>query len=212
MSYRNDVDALAARHAALAAQAAEIAKERDDAQRLVEEARARARLPVLDNIRVASPCSESWAAMSGDDRVRACGKCRQHVFNLSAMTRDEAETLIAERAGRLCVRYYQRADGTILLADCTVGRRGRRLRRIAAAGVAAGLAGGLSAYAALRSGNPKAEVVGTTAEPQELHVVQGGMAAPEQVMPPPDVRELKGKMVMVPPVKAPVHATKSAKR
>ncbi|MGE5183920.1 MAG: hypothetical protein ACM31C_17740 [Acidobacteriota bacterium] len=211
MSYRHDVDALAARHAALAAQAAEIAKERDEAQRLVEEARERARLPVLDHIRVASPCSESWADMSGDDRVRACARCQQQVFNLSAMTRDEAEALIQARVGRLCVRYYQRADGSILLADCTVGRRAQRRRRIAAAGVAAALAGGLAAYAAMR-GDPKPEVVGTTAVSDDMHVVQGGMAVPVQVAPPPDVHEVKGKMVMVPPVKAPVHATKSTKR
>lgn len=79
-------------------------------------------LPLLDRIRVASPCPESWAGMRGDDRVRHCDRCNLNVFNLSDMTRDEAEALIAEKlGGRLCVRYYQRTDGTILTRDCPVG-------------------------------------------------------------------------------------------
>jgi len=146
MSYRNDVDALAARHAALEAEVAEIAKQRDDARRLLEEARERARLPVLDNLRVASPCSEKWAEMAGDERVRACAKCNQNVYNLSSLTRAEAEALITERNGRMCVRYYQRADGTILLADCTVGKRDKRYRRAIAVGLAASVAGGVAGY------------------------------------------------------------------
>jgi hypothetical protein len=146
MSYRNDVDALAARHAALEAEVAEIAKQRDDARRLLEDARQRAKLPVLDNLRVASPCSEKWADMAGDERVRACEKCNQNVYNLSSLTRAEAESLIAERNGRMCVRYFQRADGTILLADCTVGKRNKRYRRAIAVGVAASLAGGVAGY------------------------------------------------------------------
>ena len=148
MSYRNDVDALAARHAALEAEVAEIAKQRDDAKRLLEEARERARLPVLDNLRVASPCSEKWADMAGDERVRACAKCNQNVYNLSSLTRVEAEALIAERNGRMCVRYFQRTDGTILLADCTVGRRNKKYRRAIAVGLAASVAGGVAGYTA----------------------------------------------------------------
>ena len=37
--------------------------------------------------------------MVGDERVRACGSCDKHVYNLSAMTRDEAQALIIERNG-----------------------------------------------------------------------------------------------------------------
>ena len=40
MAYRNDVDALAARHAALEAEVAKLARERDDAAQLLAEARA----------------------------------------------------------------------------------------------------------------------------------------------------------------------------
>jgi hypothetical protein len=140
VSYRNELDALAARHAALDAQVRELARERDQAASLLEEVRARAKLPVLDHIRVAAPCSESWDAMTGDDRARTCARCQHQVFDLSQMTRDEAEALIHSRTGRLCVRYFRRADGTILTADCPVGVRKRRRRRRVAVAIGATLA------------------------------------------------------------------------
>jgi hypothetical protein len=59
--------------------------------------------------------------MQGDDKVRFCGECRLNVYNLSAMTRREAEEKVRQREGRLCVRFYQRADGTVLTQDCPRG-------------------------------------------------------------------------------------------
>lgn len=99
------------------------------------------RLPVLEDVRVAAPCRADWASMQGDDRVRACGACKQNVYDLSAMTRDEALALINEREGRVCVRFYRRADGTILTKDCGVGVKRRRRRRVIVAGVLAMLGG-----------------------------------------------------------------------
>ena len=92
----------------------------------------------LDRLEIASPCSASWEQMVGDDLVRHCDSCRLNVYNLSGMTRDEAETLMQEREGRLCVRFYRRADGTVLTRDCPVGLRAirRRLARIAASIIA----------------------------------------------------------------------------
>jgi hypothetical protein len=142
MTYRNDLDALAARHDALEAEVAEKTRERDRVSDLLADAKARAKLPVLPNIRVASPCTADWNQMTGDDRVRHCGTCDKDVFNLSAMTREDAEALVLEKAGDLCARYYQRKDGTILLADCTVGVAQKRKRRVIAAGAAMLLAGG----------------------------------------------------------------------
>ncbi len=75
----------------------------------------------LNNVKVASPCPADWNAMYGDDRKRFCGDCKLNVYNLSGMTRDEAERLVTNAEGRLCVRYYQRADGSIITADCPVG-------------------------------------------------------------------------------------------
>lgn len=56
--------------------------------------------------------------MRGDELVRFCGECGKNVYNLSARTAGEAEALIAEHEGRLCVRYFERADGTIVTKGC----------------------------------------------------------------------------------------------
>ncbi len=68
--------------------------------------------------------------MQGDDRVRHCDQCRLNVYNLSAMSKDEAERLISEREGRLCISYFQRPDGTILTRDCPKGLRGLAQRAL----------------------------------------------------------------------------------
>src|SRR5438067_3180182 len=75
----------------------------------------------LNNIRVASPCPADWDQMYGDNRKRFCGECKLNVYNLSGMTRDEAEALIMNAEGRLCVRFYRRRDGTMITQDCPVG-------------------------------------------------------------------------------------------
>lgn len=88
-------------------------------------------LPVLDNVRIAAPCDKAWNAMPGDDRTRYCDACEKNVFNLVGMGHDDAMQLIHEKEGNLCVRLYQRSDGTLLTGDCPVGLRAlrRKLRR-----------------------------------------------------------------------------------
>ena len=75
----------------------------------------------LKDVRIASPCSADWDKMYGDDRKRFCGDCKLNVYNLSGMTREEAEGLIMRAEGRLCVRFYKRRDGTVITQDCPVG-------------------------------------------------------------------------------------------
>lgn len=82
----------------------------------------------LETIHVAKPCHADWDAMSGDAQVRHCGSCRQNVYNLSEMTRAQAESVILEHEGHLCVRFYTRADGTVMTRDCPVGLRAFRLK------------------------------------------------------------------------------------
>ncbi|HEY6190241.1 MAG TPA: hypothetical protein VIW80_21495 [Pyrinomonadaceae bacterium] len=107
----------------------------------------------LDHVTVAAPCSADWDAMIGDDRARFCGQCKLNVYNLSGMTRREAEALIAGSEGRLCVRFYRRADGTILTENCPIGLRAlkRRLSRVASAMLSTILSflAGLGLYTAL---------------------------------------------------------------
>lgn len=98
-------------------------------------------MSLLDVIRIATPCSVAWSSMEGDDRSRHCGQCDKRVFDLSALSRHEAEALLAAKGANLCARYFERADGTIVLADCLVRRR-RRRQVVAAAGIAAALGAG----------------------------------------------------------------------
>ena len=82
----------------------------------------------LDRIGIASPCPQSWEQMRGDDACRFCQLCEKNVYNFAAMTGDEILRLIREKEGRVCGRLYRRADGTLLTADCPVGRRHGRIR------------------------------------------------------------------------------------
>ena len=93
---------------------------------------------ILDNVRIASPCHARWEDMVGDDRARFCGQCRKNVYNFSAMTRAEVETLIRDKEGRLCGRFYRRPDGRMLTADCPTGVQRKRNRLMRICGVVAG--------------------------------------------------------------------------
>jgi hypothetical protein len=191
MAYRNDVDALEARKVALEFEVGAKAKERDEAARLLGEAKARSKLPILDNIRVATPCHVEWDSMTGDDRVRNCDSCKKDVFNLSMMSRDEAETLLREKTGGMCVRYFQRHDGTILLADCTIGKRQRRNRRLIVAGAAlllGGSAAGVVMHHRATLAHERGEMImGDIAEPI---AIQGQAMAPIE-LPPDEPKESK---------------------
>ena len=82
----------------------------------------------LANIKIAAPCSADWNEMNGSERVRFCASCQLNVFNLSAMTKREAEKLIIETEGNLCVRFHRRADGTVLTQNCPTGLKALKRR------------------------------------------------------------------------------------
>lgn len=81
-------------------------------------------------LEVASPCSERWESMTGDERKRFCAKCQLHVHDLRALSEAEVVDLLSNGTGRICGRVFRRADGTVLTKDCPVGVA--RLRRQAA--------------------------------------------------------------------------------
>ncbi len=180
------------------------------------------KLPLLDNVRVGTPCHESWDGMVGDERVRFCGGCMKNVYNLSAMSKREAEELIAAKEGDLCVRLYRRKDGTIISGDCPVGVRRQRVTKIAAAALAFGGAGLAMALAPTPdTGAAHTERVETVeeVEPCDAPVrsnsgrpTRTGLwlynwlgesepaAPPQPVEPPPEPHEvMMGDMVMEPP-------------
>ena len=100
----------------------------------------------LDNVKIASPCSANWNEMFGDERKRFCAECKLNVYNLSDMTQSEAENFLINSEGRVCIKFYRRADGTVLTKDCPVGwaRVKRKISRTATAAFAliAGFFGG----------------------------------------------------------------------
>jgi hypothetical protein len=134
----------------------------------------------LDKVRVAAPCNADWDAMIGNDRSRFCGQCSLNVYNLSSMTRSEAESLIARSERRLCVRFYRRADGSILTENCPVGLRALRRRvsslsKAIASAVLSFFAGlgvyeGLSALSILDP-PPRYQTVGVMVAPRSLPVL-----------------------------------------
>jgi hypothetical protein len=87
------------------------------------------------DIKISSPCSESWARMKGDDRVRYCMKCKLDVYNLDGMKPVEIEALVRRKSGTLCGRLYMRPERTASFQDCGMSRA-RRARRWAAAAAA----------------------------------------------------------------------------
>jgi hypothetical protein len=141
----------------------------------------------LENVRVAAPCPADWGKMVGDERVRFCAQCELHVYNLSGMTRREAEALVAGTEGRLCVRFYRRADGTILTRNCPTGLRAirRRVSRVAGAALSAAL--GFFAGLGLNFGLSPAPV-------ESGHTVGVLVASPEKRHAEPEPRPLMGVM------------------
>jgi hypothetical protein len=127
----------------------------------------------LDNVRVAAPCPADWDQMMGDERVRFCSQCSLNVYNLSGMTKREAESLVTGAEGRLCIRYYRRADGTILTENCPVGLTAirRRISRITRATLSAVLSflAGTGVYLGLRE------------KPGNSVITMGVMTAPVKI-------------------------------
>lgn len=132
----------------------------------------------LENIKIAQPCSADWNEMVGDERQRHCGACKMSVYNLSGLSRAEAENLIFKSEGnRLCVRFYRRADGTVLTNDCPVGwqafKRNVSKTATAFASLVFAAVGGIGLTNFFASSNERS---GTKVESRSENLVMGAMA------------------------------------
>jgi len=212
MAYRGDVEALRTRHEELERElgdlraraaelgdvkrrVAEVERQLSDTKRLLDGWGMRRALPVLDDVRIASPCGARWDDMVGDERVRFCGSCEKNVYNLSAMTRAAAEALLREKEGSLCARVYRRADGTVITADCAVGVRKKRVRRAVGAAVGGGMLAALAGFGA--STRTQGQVtMGDVATP-----TMGSVAAPA---PPPPTANVHPEPKVNPSSRGPV--------
>jgi len=224
--YRNDLDALQQRKASLEGEIARLREQTSGLDelrareselthelagvegRLAAGGAARRPLPLLDQVRVASPCNADWNEMLGDDRVRFCLGCEKNVFNLSAMPRQEAEALLQARlGGEMCVRFYERSDGTILTQDCPVGVKKKQRRKLALAVAGAGAMAAAAATTFLRATTTQG-VAAPTGEPSfdgrapigvEVQPLPVETAIPPilPVPPEPAPREVKGERLPV---------------
>jgi hypothetical protein len=89
-------------------------------------------LATLDDLRIPTPCTQSWDEMAGNDRTRFCGICRKHVHNLSEYTREEADRLLS--GDRMpCLTFVRDTAGRVITADAGWRRHPWQVVRMLAA-------------------------------------------------------------------------------
>ena len=88
--------------------------------------------------------------------------------------------LLEEREGRICIRLYRRADGTVITADCPVGVKRRRLRGLVISAVSVGAlaAAAFSFYRTMSMSCGSTRAQREQGEPDEVTM---GAAPPMQV-------------------------------
>jgi hypothetical protein len=130
----------------------------------------------LDVIQVNSPCPALWEQMAGDEQRRFCTHCRKFVHNLTQMPSDQAERLVCESAGELCVRFARdESTGKIITLDYRPApktSRRRALLIIASILGALGFTGTWAAHKLLRQ-----------PPPVQGQFVAGGIGPPPPVLP-----------------------------
>jgi len=120
------------------------------------------RLPMLQKLSTKTPCNVRWKEMSGDERARFCFRCSKNVYDLRAMTEDEAESFLAVHAEHQD-RFFRRPDGTILTENCIVGAERRHRFTVFASAIVASvvIAGASLVIADATKRGPRAKPVAT---------------------------------------------------
>ncbi|HBB97066.1 MAG TPA: hypothetical protein DC054_16950 [Blastocatellia bacterium] len=161
---------------------------------------------LLNHVEVAAPCKADWDQMIGSEQMRFCGQCDLNVYNLSGMTRDEAESLIARNEGRLCVRFYRRTDGSIITRDCPVGLRAIRDRvsywtkAVGAAALTFMATVGFYRLSEVRPFAPRMTMGAMISPVHQVELIQGGIAPPQTTE-----RFEMGEMIAKQPPRRPKH-------
>jgi hypothetical protein len=146
----------------------------------------------VDEIRVASPCHARWDDMDGNERARFCRQCSKNVFNLSAMTRVQIETLIREKEGKFCGRFYRRPDGRMLTADCPSRLRRLRERMARIGGVLCALVVSVVGCSSRQTNPNRSERMG--------QVLMGDVAVSPVVCTTNNAPEIMGKIALPTPL------------
>ncbi len=146
----------------------------------------------LESISVSAPCKADWNKMLGNDQVRFCQECKLNVYNLSGMSREQAEDVVRAKEGNLCVRFYRRSDGTVLTQNCPVGIKAikQKVARTATAIISATIAffTGLGGWYNLQ---PNLELEDPSSE--QLLIMGGTMSLPTEDK---QADEPQGEMLM----------------
>jgi hypothetical protein len=148
---------------------------------------------LLDNLIIAAPCQVPWASMEGSDRVRDCSQCSRQVYNISDMSRREAEAFLAEHTDSHCATFYRRADGTIITDDCPVGLRKLRDRYRALVRIAGSIIAFVVAVPAAMA-QSRSNSRSTVLTPNQAHTAQSRQPAQDVGL------RTVGDLVIMPPV------------
>lgn len=174
-----------------------------DAQ--LRAAERRRSLPMLRTVDVATPCKADWNAMVGDEVTRFCGDCKRSVYNLSAMTAEQAEVFLQETFGSECIRFFRRADGTLITRDCSTTTSRTALKKVLVGSAAVAVAATAIAQAPATTRMCDTRLFSTPAVPPTEQVEMGQwtmgdpapvevMGAPMPVTPPVPVEPVQPKM------------------
>jgi hypothetical protein len=98
-------------------------------------------------LRVRTACPKSWSELAGSGATRFCSECSLHVHGAAQLTRAQAERLVAEASGRVCMRLQIDPAGAPLYRDAAAAQprvldRAMRWALAAAAGLLAACHGG----------------------------------------------------------------------
>ncbi len=128
---------------------------------------------ILDDVSIASPCPLKFEQMTGDEKIRFCDLCQLNVYNVSQMTRIEAEELLNDKSDQVCLRLYRRKDGTLITKDCPVGKRFSDRIKFKIRSIAAVIVSFIGSASALAQADSKLlKEIGRTEGPTDMNLFE----------------------------------------
>lgn len=153
---------------------------------------------------VPKPCHEDWDKLTPVERGHFCTVCETKVWDLSSLTKEEADEFLRSTEGDLCVSYKERTDGEVVHREAPVVPLSRLVRRLPAAAsfslalaacTPSGQADGKDAQQdATHEAKPKPEADQDAKPEVDEEAPTTAVDEPEpEPKPDPDVRHVKGK-------------------
>ena len=72
-------------------------------------------------IKIDTPCNQDWKTMDGDAKSRFCSACQKSVHNLSAMSKQQAQSVL-KTVKDPCVRYEKDANNQIIFRSTKISK------------------------------------------------------------------------------------------